>query len=279
MPRRVCAYARIPAFWRGKYYKKENLMKTNNSRFCFGIAVYAALAALCAALILTACPTGGGGDGTGVVNTEAASMIYTGKDTANKDIVVTITHSARAVTAFQPKNGDLYTVTRDGASLDEGTIAVSGTMITFTSSQGNASFTIVKSGSAYKVGGTGKIAGYSVGTLTRNDGSSGGSGINSGIWSQLLGTWRTADGKLEYKFTSSPEKMVIINGDPPYEQWIDFFFFASTVTSNTIAGETASFTFTLSGSTLTVSDFRLLEAKADVQPGPVNFNGTLSKQP
>jgi sugar lactone lactonase YvrE len=55
---RVSLYREIPALAYGKYDKKENPMKKNASRLFV-------TAALCAAIILTACDTGGGGSGGG----------------------------------------------------------------------------------------------------------------------------------------------------------------------------------------------------------------------
>ena len=110
-------------------------------------------------------------------------------------------------------------------------------------------------------------------------------GTDGSKWSLLLGTWQSNDGKLEYKFRDVSGflggKIVTVTGSPPYEQWTAFFFAAETITSNTISDPTASFEFVLSDNnqTLTVSNFRLREAKASHQPGPLNFNGVLRKQP
>jgi hypothetical protein len=123
-------------------------MKKNSSRF-FGFAAPAALAALCAALILTACPTGGGGgDGTGTVNTPATSMSYTGTGSNGKTVIVKIAKTAaaaRAVTAYKPARGDHYSVQyKGGPIVDEGTLStVSGTAITCKSTVNSSkSFTI-----------------------------------------------------------------------------------------------------------------------------------------
>jgi hypothetical protein len=167
-------------------------MQKHNSRCCFGFAIRAALAAMCAAIILTACPTPTGGSGFG------------------------------------------------------GSIPDSGT--------------------------------------GKSPGSSGG-GVNSGMWSQLLGTWKSADGNLEYNFFdgNAGARIITVDGSPPYQQWIAFFFFASTITSNTIGdGKNASLEYVLSDNnqTLTVTNFKFLRTFADnYGPGPINFNGTLSKQP
>jgi hypothetical protein len=111
-----------------------------------------------------------------------------------------------------------------------------------------------------------------------------GNGIDSGIWALLLGTWQSDDGKLKYEFEESQDlfgKIVKVNGVPPYEQWMDFFDLVDTVTATTISGDDSRFEYVLSDNnqTLTVSNFQLTEEVAGTGPGPVNFNGTLGKQP
>jgi hypothetical protein len=111
----------------------------------------------------------------------------------------------------------------------------------------------------------------------------GGNPGNGDTWESLLGTWKTDDGKLEYEFEGDSffGNMVKIDGEPPYEDWVGFAMDAETVTENRISGGDASFDFALSDSnkTLTVTNFRLERKIAGVDPGPVNFNGTLKKQP
>jgi hypothetical protein len=110
------------------------------------------------------------------------------------------------------------------------------------------------------------------------DGGGGGGGNGgSGTWALLVGTWKTDDGKLEYKFNDGSMVdgvdygMVTIDGEYPY--YSGSFFWVETVTREKVSGDTESFDFVLSDNnqTLTVSNF---------QDGKVrNLNGVLRKQP
>jgi hypothetical protein len=116
------------------------------------------------------------------------------------------------------------------------------------------------------------------------DTGTGGGGSGSGVWSLLLGTWKSDDGNLVYEFEEDDGgafKLVTVDGEEPYEQHIGFFFDVNTITANKISGDTAEFAFVLSDSnrTLTVSNFIYKKENGTHPIGPINFNGVLKKQP
>jgi hypothetical protein len=171
-------------------------MKKNRSRL-FGFAAPAALAALCAALILTACPTSsGGGDSDSVVpaNTTTEYTIFTGTHDGKK-VVITEAAAGKAAAA-----SGSYTVTYDGTVVGGGSFTVSGTVTTFTGSGSfTASFKITKGSGGYTFSGSFTFNGTTVSAVTgitvttaSTGGSSSGGGTTpgtGGIDPALLGRW------------------------------------------------------------------------------------------